>query len=114
MVTVGLSEEYAARTPRTFRGRALGRLQMVGISVEGDQITVGGRPLQDDRTYRVTGSDLELAVYGGLLTEAPADVEHDSTVILPEVLEDYLASRLTSAGDGGSRAARPAGSPASR
>jgi 2',3'-cyclic-nucleotide 2'-phosphodiesterase (5'-nucleotidase family) len=114
MLTVGLSEEYAARTPRTFRGRALGRLQMVGISVEGDQITVGGRPLQDDHTYRVTGSDLELAVYGGLVTEAPADVEHDSTVILPEVLEAYLAGRLTAAGGEGSRAARPAGSPASR
>ena len=114
MLTVGLSDEYAARTPRTFRGRALGRLQMVGVTVEGDRIVVGGRPLQDDRSYRVTASDLELAVYGGLVTEEPSDVEHDSTVILPEVLEAYLASRLTAAGGAGSRAARPAGSRASR
>jgi hypothetical protein len=114
MLDVGLSEEYAARTPRTFRGRPLGRLQMVGIAVHGDRIEVDGEPLDDDRTYTVTASDLELASYGGLLAHEPADVEHDSTVILPEVLEAYLADRLTTAGGARSRAARPGGSPASR
>ncbi len=114
MLSVGMSEEYAARTPRTFRGRPLGRLQMVGISVDGDHVEVGGRPLRDGGSYRVTASDLELAVYGGLLPVEPADVEHDSTVILPEVLESYLASRVTSAGGAGSRDARRAGSRASR
>lgn len=114
MLSVGMSEEYAARTPRTFRGRPLGRLQMVGISVDGDHVEVGGRPLRDGGSYRVTASDLELAVYGGLLPVEPADVEHDSTVILPEVLESYLASRVTPAGGAGSRDARRAGSRASR
>ena len=114
MLSAGLSEEYAARTPRTFRGRPLGRLQMAGISIEGDRVAVGGRPLRDDRSYRVTASDLELAVYGGLLPVEPADVEHDSTVILPEVLEAYLASRVTPAGGAGSRDAPREGSRASR
>ena len=114
MLGVGLSEEYAARTPRTFRGRPLGRLQMVGLAVHGDRIEVAGEPLDDGRTYTVTASDLELASYGGLLAHEPADVEHDSTVILPEVLEAYLADRLTTAGGARSRAARPDGSPASR
>lgn len=114
MLKVGLSDEYAARTPRTFRGRPLGRLQMVGISVQGDRVEVAGQPLEDQRTYRVTASDLELASYGGLLLHEPDDVRHDSSVILPEVLEEYLASGLTSAEGAGSRDAQPAGSRASR
>ena len=114
MLTVGLSEEYAGRMPRTFRGRPLGRLQMVGVTVDGDRVEVAGEPLEDQRSYRVTASDLELAVYGGLLTHEPDDVRHDSTVILPEVLEEYLGAQLTTAGARGSRAARQVGSPASR
>ena len=114
MLRAGLSEEYAARTPRTFRGRTLGRLQMVGISVDGDRVVVGGLPLREDGSYRVTASDLELAAYGGLLPVEPADVEHDSTMILPEVLEAYLASRVTPAGGAGSRDARREGSRAPR
>ena len=114
MLATGLSDAYATHTPRTFRGRPSGRLQMVGISVDGDRVEVGGRPLEDDRSYRVTASDLELAAYGGLLTEEPLDVRHDSTVILPEVLEEFLASRFRTAGGAGSRDARRVGSPASR
>ena len=52
---------------------------------------VGGEPLRDERRYSVTASDLELAPYGGLVTAAPDDLRHDSSVILPEVLEAWFS-----------------------
>ncbi len=58
-------------------------------------IAVAGEPLEEDRVYTVTGSDLELASYGGLLTHDLSDVRLDATAILPEVLESYLASRVS-------------------
>jgi 2',3'-cyclic-nucleotide 2'-phosphodiesterase (5'-nucleotidase family) len=89
----GLSREYAAATPRAFRGRPRGSLHFVGAHVEADTIFVAGQPLQDDRAYRVTGSDLELSTYGGLLDAEPDDLEVHTPAILPELLESYLAAR---------------------
>jgi 2',3'-cyclic-nucleotide 2'-phosphodiesterase (5'-nucleotidase family) len=106
----GWSEEYAAHAPRTFRFRPFGRLQTVGVDERDGVLHVGGEPLDDARRYTVTGSDLELAPYGGLVTAPPEDVRHDSSVILPEALEAWF-SRASGAR---SRAARPAGSPAPR
>lgn len=115
MLTRGLSDEYAVHAPRTFRHRPFGRLQVVGASVGADgSIQVRGEPLDDERRYRVTGSDLELATYGGLVAQDPDDVRHDVSVILPEVLETYLAAGLTPSGGAGSRAVRPDGNPGSR
>ena len=87
----GLSEEFATMTPRTFRGRPYGYLHYVGASVEDGEVYVGGRPLDDARAYRVTGSDLELSPYGALLDQEPADRVVHVPTILPELLESYLA-----------------------
>ncbi|MGA9746829.1 MAG: 5'-nucleotidase C-terminal domain-containing protein [Nocardioides sp.] len=98
MLARGLSDDFAARAPRTFRSRPFGRLQVVGATVsesDAPEVTVAGDPLDDNRIYTVTGSDLELASYGGLLAHEPADVRLDATVILPEVLEAYLVSQVS-------------------
>ena len=88
----GLSEEFATTKPRSFRGRPRGYLHFVGAHVEDEAIFVAGKPLEDDRRYRVTGSDLELSPYGTLLDDEPDDLEVHVPAILPELLESYLAS----------------------
>ena len=65
---------------------------MIGAEVDGGEVQVGGEPLDDDRTYRVTGSDLEFSVYGTLLERTPPeDLDIRVPAILPELLESYLA-----------------------
>lgn len=91
MVGIGRSDEFALARPRTFRGRPRGRLQVSGLELNGSSLMVGGEPLHDERYYRVTGSDLELSTYGGLLARDPADRSVDPTRIMPEILEDYLS-----------------------
>lgn len=93
MLEIGRSEEYAARAPRTFRGRPFGALQVLGVDLDGPWPSVGGAPIEDDRRYRVTGTDLELSAYGGLLRNDPVDLQVYPEQILPEVLESYLGRR---------------------
>jgi hypothetical protein len=90
MLARGLSEEYARTVPRTFRGRPYGLLQVHGVHLDGPDVVVAGRRLDDDRRYRVTATDLELSTYGGLLTADPQDLEVHPHEILPEVLESHL------------------------
>jgi 2',3'-cyclic-nucleotide 2'-phosphodiesterase (5'-nucleotidase family) len=111
MLAVGTSDEFASGRPRTFRGRERGRLQTVGLERDGDTPRVNGEPLDDERRYRVTGSDLELSTYGGLLTSDPPDRMVDPRRILPEILEDYLLSRAAS---GTRPGVPPGGSPSAR
>jgi 2',3'-cyclic-nucleotide 2'-phosphodiesterase (5'-nucleotidase family) len=94
MLRRGLSEEFAATTSRTFRGRPYGRLQVVGVHVDGDRVLVGDEPLDDARRYRVTGSDLELSPYGTLVDQTPDDLVVHAPAILPELLEAYLRDRF--------------------
>ena len=93
MLVRGRSEEFVNLQPRTFRGRPYGPLQYVGAEVRGEEIHVAGAPLDDDRTYTVTGSDLELSVYGTLVERTPADFSCETTRILPQILESYLRTR---------------------
>lgn len=90
MLQIGLSAENAHRTPRLFRGRELGRLVIVGASIADGEVLVGGRPLDDDATYRVTGTDVEVSSYGGLTPENSPDLEIFVPQIMPELLEAYL------------------------
>jgi 2',3'-cyclic-nucleotide 2'-phosphodiesterase (5'-nucleotidase family) len=91
MFARGLSEEFATQAPRAFRGRRYGYLHYVGASVQGGQVFVGDRPLDDTRHYRVTASDLELSPYSTLLDAEPADRVVHVPTILPELLESYLS-----------------------
>jgi 2',3'-cyclic-nucleotide 2'-phosphodiesterase (5'-nucleotidase family) len=93
MLLRGLSEEFATTRSRTFRGLPYGRLQVVGASVDGDGVLLGDEPLDDDREYAVTGSDLELSPYGTLVDRAPADLVVHAPTILPEILERHLRTR---------------------
>ncbi len=93
MISRGLSEEYAATVPRTFRGRPYGYLHLAGAHVEDDRIHVAGEPLDDSRRYQVTGTDTELSSYGLLLADDPADLRVHTPMILPELLEAYLSGR---------------------
>ena len=71
---------------------------------------VGGRPLEDGASYRVTGSDLELSSYGRLVETEPEDLRVQVPAILPELLESYLSA----ASSGTPRADGPGGSPSRR
>ncbi|CAN5651679.1 bifunctional UDP-sugar hydrolase/5'-nucleotidase [soil metagenome] len=93
MITRGQTEEFRAHTSRGSRGRPFGALQLIGAEVDGDDLRVGGEPLDDDRTYRVTGSDLEFSSYGLLLDTRPDSYETRLPEILPELRESYLRSR---------------------
>jgi 2',3'-cyclic-nucleotide 2'-phosphodiesterase (5'-nucleotidase family) len=93
MLTRGRSEEFRAHTSRVSRGRAFGALQVIGADLDGDVVLVAGEPLDDDRTYRVTGSDLEFSIYGLLVDARPDSFETRLPEILPELLESYLRSR---------------------
>jgi 2',3'-cyclic-nucleotide 2'-phosphodiesterase (5'-nucleotidase family) len=94
MLRRGLSQEFARTISRTFRGLPYGRLQVVGAYVDGDRVLVGDEPLDDARTYAVTGSDLELSSYGTLVDQTPDDLVVHAPAILPEILEAYLRNRF--------------------
>ena len=93
MLTRGRSEEFRVHTSRVSRGRPFGALQVIGADLDGDVVLVAGTPLDDERTYRVTGSDLEFSIYGRLVDARPASFEARPPEILPELLESYLRSR---------------------
>lgn len=93
LVAKGLDPVFAADCPRTLRGQARGVLHLSGAAVRDGQLYVAGKPIDAEGTYRVAGSDWELDVYGGYAKPDWAlKPEYDSSVILREALEDYLAA----------------------
>ena len=53
---------------------------------------MGGEPLDDARAYRVTGTDSELTSYSPFVEEEPGDLVLHTPMIMPELLEAYLAA----------------------
>lgn len=92
MLQIGLSADNAARTPRLFRGRQLGRLVVIGAEIADGEILVAGRPLDENEIYRVCGTDVEVSSYGGLLSDNSPDTEIFVPQIMPELLEAYLVA----------------------
>lgn len=90
MALKGVSDEYAKTVPRTFRGRPYGALHLVGAELRDGELFVRGAPVDHNRVYRVTGSDLELSPYGLLVDRLADDLVVHTPVILPELLEAYL------------------------
>lgn len=90
----GTTSEYAVREARAFRGRQYGTLHLVGAELRDGELFIAGRPVEDSRAYRVTGSDMELSTYGGMVDSEPVDLRIHTPVILPELLEAYLSSRM--------------------
>lgn len=93
MIVKGVSKEYATTVPRTFRGRPYGVLHLVGAEIRDGEVYVGETAVDDQRVYRVTGSDLELSTYGLIVADEPDDLVVHTPVILPELLERHLCER---------------------
>lgn len=93
MLVRSRTEEFRTHQSRGSRGRPFGTLQVIGAEIDGDDVRVAGEPLDDDRTYRVTGSDLEFSTYGLLVDTRPDSYRTRLPEILPELLESYLRSR---------------------
>jgi 2',3'-cyclic-nucleotide 2'-phosphodiesterase (5'-nucleotidase family) len=96
MLARGASAHYATYTSRVSRGRPFGPLQHLGVVLDDDTVLVGGRPLDDSGSYRVTGSDLEFSLYGRLVDARPDTYRTEVPEILPEILETYLRKHFPS------------------
>jgi 2',3'-cyclic-nucleotide 2'-phosphodiesterase (5'-nucleotidase family) len=82
MVARGRADDYATYSSRVSRGRPFGRVQVVGV----DSVDT----LDENRTYSVTGSDLEFSVFGGMVDTRPDSYRTEVPEILPEILEAHL------------------------
>jgi len=92
----GLKPENAARTPKALRDIPVGWPHVSGMRVrvkanEPVDVWINGEALQLDRTYRVAGTDLEFSEIIGYLVVSDELVEYEVPIIIPEMLEDYLA-----------------------
>jgi 2',3'-cyclic-nucleotide 2'-phosphodiesterase (5'-nucleotidase family) len=92
MLLTGLAPEYAEHAPRVLRGRRFAGLTALGVRIADGELMVGARPLDDDRDYTVTATDLELGHYGRLVNRDVPGVRWDTSLILPELLEQYLSN----------------------
>jgi hypothetical protein len=95
-VREGLKPENAARTPQPLRGIPVGWPHVSGlqvrVKVDGSiECWINGEPLQTDRAYRVAGTDLEFSDIIGYLVVPDELVAYEVPIIVPEMLEDYLA-----------------------
>lgn len=95
-VREGLKPENAARTPQPLRGIPVGWPHVSGMQVHvkaagSIECRINGEPLQPDRTYRVAGTDLEFSDLIGYLVVPDELVSYEVPIIVPEMLEDYLA-----------------------
>lgn len=90
----GLDPEMVARRPRPLRGHAQGLLHLSGASMRAGQLYVGDEPVDQERIYRVAGSDWELDSYGGYTDpEWELKPTYDMPIILPEALEAYITQQ---------------------
>jgi 5'-nucleotidase len=94
-----LKPENRSRTPRTLRGVPIGWPNVAGLRLQFDSTVrdgfiayVGSQPLQRDRTYLVAASDLEFSDFIGYLNLSDSEVDYELPIIVPEVLEDYIAT----------------------
>lgn len=92
-----LRPESAQRKIMPLRGNPVGMLHIAGIEVvDGDlsanklSVMMNGKPIDEDGTYIVATSDLEISEYLDYCVIPPEEAEYEVPTILPEVLEDYL------------------------
>lgn len=92
----GLKPENAARTPQPLRGTPIGWPHVSGLRVrvkasEPIECWINGDLLQPDRAYRVAATDLEFSDIIGYLIVPDELVAYEVPIIVPEMLENYLA-----------------------
>ncbi|HZY41587.1 MAG TPA: 5'-nucleotidase C-terminal domain-containing protein [Anaerolineae bacterium] len=88
-----------SRTPKGLRGVPIGWPSVAGLRLQFDPTVpdgfvayVGSQPLQLDRTYVVAATDLEFSDIIGYLNLSDSEVGYELPTIMPEVLEDYIAT----------------------
>lgn len=93
----GLKPENISRRLRTLRGNPIGLPHVAGMCVRYSSsedtfdIEIGNEPLQKDRYYVVAGTDLEFYDFIGYLPLPEDQIQYEVPIIIPEVLEDYIA-----------------------
>jgi 2',3'-cyclic-nucleotide 2'-phosphodiesterase (5'-nucleotidase family) len=93
----GLKPQNISRRIRSLRGSPIGMPHVAGMcvrystSTETLDIQVGNEPLQKDRMYVVAGTDLEFYDFMGYLPLPQDQIEYEVPIIIPEVLEEYIA-----------------------
>lgn len=93
----GLKPENISRRLRSLRGNPVGIAHVAGMcvrytsSTDTFDIQIGQEPLQKDRTYVAAGTDLEFYDFIGYLPLTEDQITYEVPVIVPEVLEDYIA-----------------------
>jgi 5'-nucleotidase len=95
-VQAGLDPAGIGRTPKALRGTPVGWPHISGMSVrviagESREFWIGDELLQLDRTYLVVGTDLEFSKIIDYLVVPDELVTYEVPIIVPEILEDYLA-----------------------
>lgn len=94
LIQRGLDREKAKRHPRPLRGLTQGLMHISGACVRCGQLFVGAQLVEPGREYRVAGSDWEFdsnPVDGWYLNpEWGLKPDYDTSVTLPEALEEYL------------------------
>ena len=93
-----LKPENMARKIRPLRGRAVGMPHVAGARVrytkdlEAIEVEINRQPLNETQTYIVAATDMEFADYMGYLVIPFEQIQFEVPTIMPEVLEEYIAS----------------------
>jgi 2',3'-cyclic-nucleotide 2'-phosphodiesterase (5'-nucleotidase family) len=97
-VREGLKSENAARKLRPLRGIPVGLPHLAGMTVrvdsqveDGMAAEIRGEPLQRDREYVVAATDLEFFDLVGYLHIPEDQIKYEVPIIMPEVVEAYIA-----------------------
>jgi 2',3'-cyclic-nucleotide 2'-phosphodiesterase (5'-nucleotidase family) len=93
LVRRGLNRDYAAVSHSYTRGLQRGLLHLSGGTWQNDQLLIGGQAVESDARYRIAATDYEFEPWP---ERSYSDVEwglqpvYDTTIMLREVLEDYI------------------------
>lgn len=93
-----LRPDNAARTLPPLRGAPVGMPHVAGMRVRYDpqtfepvEVRIGDEPLQPERRYVVAATDLEFSDILNYLVIPFDQVEYEVPIIMPEVMEEYIA-----------------------
>ena len=95
-----LKPEKASRRVRPLRGVAVGMPHVAGMTARYDptsfnivEARIGGEPLELEREYIVAATDLEFSDLIGYFSVPEDQIEYEVPIIMPEILDEYIAAR---------------------
>jgi 5'-nucleotidase len=105
-----LKPDNAARLLRPMRGVPVGMPHVAGMRVRYDpesfepvDVQIDGEALQAERKYMVAATDLEFSEILNYLVIPDQKVEYEVPIIMPEVMEEYIAKRSPLSAPSGGR-----------